>query len=105
MEPRPAQVLSASPQEVRSALASGKPVVATRFPHAVELLASGAGMLVDHGDVEAMADALERVLYEPGLAHQMAASARRVAAPLLWPVVGACYRDLVDRVVSARVPA
>ncbi len=87
------------------ALASGKPVVATRFPHAVELLASGAGMLVDHGDVEAMADALERVLYEPGLAHQMAASARRVAAPLLWPVVGACYRDLVDRVVSARVPA
>ena len=32
------------------ALAAGKPVVATRFPHAVEALASGAGLLVRHGD-------------------------------------------------------
>ena len=84
------------------ALASGKPIVATRFPHAVELLADGAGILVDHGDVEGMAHALERVLYEDGLAGRMARAARVAATPLLWPAVGASYRSLINRVVAAR---
>ncbi len=30
------------------AVAAGKPVVATRFPHAVELLGDGAGIVVPH---------------------------------------------------------
>lgn len=83
------------------ALASGKPVVATSFPHARELLAGGAGIVVDHGDVGAIADGLRRVLTEPGLADRMAAAARRDAGPLLWPAVGARYRALVDRVAAA----
>lgn len=82
------------------AVASGKPVAATRFPHAEELLAEGAGILVDHGDIDAMTDALDRVLHESGLADRMASAARRAAAPLLWPAVGASYRSLVDRVVA-----
>ena len=41
-----------SPEQVTSgvlieAVAAGKPVVSTGFPHAVELLSSGAGLLVD----------------------------------------------------------
>ena len=87
------------------AVASAKPVVATRFPHAAELLAGGAGILVDQGDVGAMADALGRVLYEPGLAVEMADVARRVAEPLLWPAVGDAYRALVDQVAAARAVA
>ena len=87
------------------AVASGRPVVATRFPHAEELLAGGAGLLVSHGDVEAMTAALDRVLYEPGLAPRMAAAARRAAEPLLWPAVGAAYRAMVDRVVGAQAVA
>ncbi|MBI4260750.1 MAG: glycosyltransferase [Actinobacteria bacterium] len=87
------------------AVASGRPVVATRFPHAEELLRDGAGFLVDHGDVDAMADALRRTLYEPGLAERMASAARLAAAPLLWPAVGASYRALVDRVLAARAVA
>jgi polysaccharide biosynthesis protein PslF len=87
------------------AIASGKPVVATRFPHAEELLTGGAGLVVDHGDVQAMAEALNRVLYEPGLADQMAAAARRTAEPLLWPAVGAEYRALINRVIEARAVA
>jgi polysaccharide biosynthesis protein PslF len=44
-----------SPEQVTSgvlieAVAAGKPVVSTRFPHAVELLRSGAGLLVDRQD-------------------------------------------------------
>ena len=37
------------------AIAAGRPVIATAFPHAVELLASGAGIVVDHDDPDALA--------------------------------------------------
>ncbi len=78
------------------AVASAKPVVATRFPHAQELLSHGAGITVPHRDPEAMAEALARVLFEPGVAAEMAAAARREAQPLLWPAVGASYRRLIE---------
>ncbi|MDA8298253.1 MAG: glycosyltransferase [Actinomycetota bacterium] len=79
------------------ALAAGRPVVATRFPHAEELLCDGAGILVDHRDVVAMAAALEAVLARPERARAMASAARHAARPLLWPAVGIAYRRLIDR--------
>ena len=39
------------------AVAARSPVVATAFPHAVELLGLGAGLVVAHDDPEAIADA------------------------------------------------
>ncbi len=84
------------------ALASGKPVVATRFPHAVELLSGGAGIIVDQGDVAAMSAALERILYEPAVAAAMGECARREATALLWPNIGGAYRALFSRVVADR---
>ena len=87
------------------AIASGKPVVATRFPHAEELLSQGAGLTVPQGDFQAMAAALDRVLYEPGLAARMAIASRREGATLLWPVVGATYRSLIAEVLPARAVA
>ena len=84
------------------ALASGKPVVATRFPHAVELLSSGAGIIVDQGDVAAMSDALEKVLYDPATAAAMGECARREATALLWPNIGAAYGALLSRVADHR---
>ncbi len=44
------------------AIACGRPVVATAFPHAVELLATGAGVVVDHDDPDALASALRQIL-------------------------------------------
>lgn len=82
------------------AVASAKPVVATDFPHARELLSQGGGLIVAHGDVSAMATAVGRILYEPGVATSMAAAARRQARDLLWPEVGARYRSLLNDVVS-----
>ncbi|MHB1209441.1 MAG: glycosyltransferase [Acidimicrobiales bacterium] len=84
------------------AIASGKPVVATRFPHAVELLSRGAGFVVDQGDVTAMADALEEVLYVPGIAMRMRVAARQEASALLWPAVGAQYRSLLRELFAER---
>lgn len=85
------------------AVASAKPVVATRFPHAEELLARHAGMTVPHGDATAMADALAHVLFEPGVAERMASAARREAEALLWPSVGAAYRGLIEEVLAEEV--
>ena len=84
------------------ALAAGRPVVATPFPHAVEMLASGAGLLVDQDDPDAMVDALTRLLTDPLLAARMTAEARRLAPSLGWPVVAAAYLELADRLLLRR---
>lgn len=87
------------------ALAAGRPVVATRFPHAVELLSGGAGLLVDHEDVEAMAEAIGRVLYEPGLAARLSAAARLAAAPMMWQAVGERYLEVLDSIAGGSLAA
>lgn len=84
------------------AIASGKPVVATKFPHAQELLSGGAGLVVDQRDVNAMASALEEVLYVPGIATRMRVAARQEASALLWPAVGARYRALLRELFAER---
>ncbi len=82
------------------AIASAKPVVATEFPHATELLAGGAGVTVPHANPQALAAALERVLFEPGAAARMSRAARAEAEALLWPNVGARYRRLIGQVLE-----
>jgi glycosyltransferase involved in cell wall biosynthesis len=87
------------------ALAAGKPVIATGFPHAVELLGGGAGLIVPHGDGSAMAHALRRVLTEPGLAARFGEQAAALAQHLLWPAVADDYRSLASAVIDARTVA
>jgi glycosyltransferase involved in cell wall biosynthesis len=76
------------------AVTAGKPVVSTAFPHATELLGSGAGIVVERQDPAGIADAVRRVLTEPGLAATMAAEASRIAPDLLWPAVAEQYREV-----------
>lgn len=85
------------------AIAAGRPVVATAFPHAVELLSSGAGIVVDHDDPDAMALALRRILTRPELAAKMAAEASRLAPSLGWSVVAGQYLQLADRLFTERL--
>jgi glycosyltransferase involved in cell wall biosynthesis len=85
------------------ALAAGRPVVATRFPHAEELLASGAGIVVDHGDGPGLARALHRLLVEPALAASMAGAAAALAPSLSWPVIAGAYVGLAERLRADRV--
>ena len=85
------------------AIAAGRPVVATAFPHAVELLSSGAGLVVDHDDPDAMALALRRVLTRPELAANMAAEASRLAPSLGWSVIASQYLQLADHLLAERL--
>jgi glycosyltransferase involved in cell wall biosynthesis len=73
------------------ALASGKPVVATAFPHAVELLSGGAGVVVGHRDPQALAAALRAVLTDPALRGRLTAAALQLAPSLFWSAVADRY--------------
>jgi glycosyltransferase involved in cell wall biosynthesis len=84
------------------AIASGRPVVATAFPHAVELLATGAGVVVDHDDHDALVSALHRIVTEPDLAGSMAEEARRLAPAMAWSVVAGRYLHLARRLIAER---
>lgn len=73
------------------AIAAGVPVVATAFPHAVELLSDGAGTVVPHGDPLAMSRALHSVLVRSTLRSAMVAAGRAVAERHRWTSVAAEY--------------
>jgi glycosyltransferase involved in cell wall biosynthesis len=82
------------------AVTAGKPVVSTCFPHAVELL--GAGLLVERQDPAAIAQALQRVLTEPGLSTRMSSYSADLAPQLLWPAVAHSYRELASEITMTR---
>lgn len=85
------------------AVAAGRPVIATRFPHAVELLSDGAGIVVDHDDPDALASALRKVLTDPRTAGRMAARSRSLAPSMSWPMVAHEYLIRVRRVLDSRL--
>jgi polysaccharide biosynthesis protein PslF len=82
------------------AVAAGRPVVSTAFPHAVELLATGAGIVVPQRDPDALAAAIRSVLTDPDLIAAMAAEARRLAPGLSWSAVARRYVSLGDRIIT-----
>ena len=84
------------------AIAAGVPVVSTGFPHAVELLSGGAGLIARHGDPESMAAAIRTIVGTEETARQMHEAALRDAHDSSWPVVGERYRELADRIAAAR---
>lgn len=86
------------------AIAASKPVIATRFPHAVELLSEGAGITVPHGDPAALGAALRRVLTDRPLISRMARRARQLADGWYWPTIGRRFGTMMSEVAdSSRV--
>jgi polysaccharide biosynthesis protein PslF len=83
------------------AIAAGKPVIATRFPHAVELLSGGAGLTVAHSDPEALSVALRRLLNDPWLTSRMARDAQRLADGWSWPTIGQRFGSMMSDLADA----
>lgn len=81
------------------ALASGKPVVATSFPHAREALATGAGHTVPHDDPRALAAAVRSLLMDTRAMQHASAAAEREGRALFWPVIGQQYLSLLHEIV------
>jgi glycosyltransferase involved in cell wall biosynthesis len=87
------------------AVAAGKPVVATQFPHARELLVDGAGLVVPHRDPEAIAAALRSLITNDGLLASMSRAAAAQAPHLRWSAVAAQYRELSSQLIARRLAA
>ncbi|MFG1603817.1 glycosyltransferase [Actinoplanes sp. NPDC049265] len=85
------------------AVGAGVPVVATEFPHAVELLADGPGLLVPHQDPAAMAAAVRRLLADPDVTSRLTGLAG--GPTLRWPAVAARYQALAAKLLTTRTPA
>lgn len=82
------------------AVAAGRPVVSTAFPHAIELLASGAGIVVPQRDPVALGAAIRSVVTDAGVAASLASEARRLAPELSWSAVARRYARLGDRIAA-----
>lgn len=87
------------------AITAGRPVVATRFPHAVEVLSEGAGIVVAHKDSDAMATALRQILESPSAASEFSRRAKEMGADLLWPSVAVRYVKLAKMLIHASAAA
>lgn len=86
------------------AVAAGRPVIATAFPHAVDLLSGGAGLIVPHEDPAALARAVRSLVSDPARLAEMAFEASRLAPSLQWSAVAASYRSLCDELAAATTP-
>lgn len=78
-----------NPQQITSGTLSyaaglGKPIVATPYVHATELLAEGRGMLVGFDDTKAIASVVGALLADDGRRARMAARAYAHSRALTW---------------------
>lgn len=73
------------------AMVAGKPIISTRFPHAIELLGDGSGVLVDQFDPKAIADALRLLLTDKDHVRGMRLRSEKKADKFLWPNVSKDY--------------
>ena len=82
------------------ASACGTPTVASDSPGLRETVRDGeTGVLVPHGDVEALATALARVM-EPGTRDRMGGAARTMSRQYTWEGVATAFEDLLHRLVA-----
>jgi glycosyltransferase involved in cell wall biosynthesis len=81
------------------AVAAGTPVVVTDKCGIAPLLADVAGLVVRH-DVTAIAQAIARVLGEPGLHARLSAGCERVAAKLDWDQPAEQMENLYEQLVA-----
>jgi len=87
------------------AVSAGRPIIATRFPHAVELLDGEVGSLVPYRDPTAMSDAIRRILVHPGVAAEMSRRTSVIARAIQWPVVARQYMELASSLMYSRASA
>jgi glycosyltransferase involved in cell wall biosynthesis len=84
---------------ITEALGIGRPVVATRFPYAVEMLGDGAGIAVAH-DSEAMAEAIASLIQDEDGYRNAAEAAARMSGNLQWTTVAERYVGLLHGMVT-----
>jgi polysaccharide biosynthesis protein PslF len=83
------------------AIAASKPVVATRFPHAVELLSGGVGAVVPSDDPKLLGETLREILSDRPTRDYMTSRARHMAADWYWPTIGERFAGMMAEIVGS----
>ena len=89
---------------VTDALAAGRPVVATRFPHAEELVAAGPGIVVDH-DSSALADGIRALAESPEVYDRAARAAAAKGRELSWTSGAIRYAEFIRSLIPGQLTA
>ena len=83
------------------ALAARRPVIATAFPHAVELLEEKAGLVVPHRDPVSLASAIRTVVNGEDRISEMYDATADIAREHRWTAVAARYLEFGSQLVAA----
>ena len=85
------------------AMAAGKPVVASDIPGYRDLLEDGKqGLLAERKNERALAEAIVRILKDPGLRHKMGEEGRIKARQYSWPEVASRVLDYYQELLAQR---
>lgn len=79
------------------AISAGRPVIATQFPHAMELVSPDIGIVVPHRDPVSIAAAIRDMAQDPSRLIEMSLATQPVAREHRWTTVAAQYANLVTR--------
>lgn len=85
------------PNVLLEAMAAALPVVATRVPGSEELVRDGGnGFLVDKEDLKGLAQALEKLVSQPGIRRQMGMEGRKIAREYSWEQIAARFVEYLS---------
>ena len=87
------------------AVAAHIPIVATPFPHAIEIADAGAALIVDYAAPDAMAVALRRLITDPQLRARMMTAQAGLAPQLAWRSVADATLGLIHKAITDAVAA
>jgi len=98
----PSVVPEACPTVVMEAMATGRPVIASRIGGTVDLVSDEeTGLLVPPGDASALRKAMDRMILDPDLRTRMGQAAKRrvleFQAKSVVPRIEQVYRQIVER--------
>jgi glycosyltransferase involved in cell wall biosynthesis len=82
------------------ALAAGKPVIATRFPHALELEPSGGIEIVGHRCPDQIAEAILSIIDDPSRYDEMRSAAWMEGLRHDWSLVGPKFSRVMDGAIA-----
>jgi glycosyltransferase involved in cell wall biosynthesis len=86
------------------AIAASKPVVASPFPHAVELLAGGAGAIVPFNDPDILGSTLRQILTDSSTRSLMTERAGQLATGWYWPTIGGQFNAMMSGLAASHDP-
>lgn len=84
------------------AVAAGRPVVATRFPHAAEMLEGGAGLVVDH-DPTALAAGVRTLIEDDDTYNRAVETTAIRSSQISWESGAQSFADLARSLIPADV--